>query len=177
MGYSQVLSVIYPQHFAKGTSLLAPPKSPTEGPAFNPKAAPRAAGPSIPQPRTPISMHPPPISITSIARGGPPALTQMKGDVDRVGVLDAESHGLALPPSALLLAVEVSEEGSVVVAPGVGGIAAVAQGAGVAGAHLQAVVLRGGTARVGGLDGPAKGSVLKDRHAAAGLALGVPAGG
>lgn len=101
----------------------------------------------------------------------------MKGDVDRVGVLDAESHGLALPPSALLLAVEVSEEGSVVVAPGVGGIAAVAQGAGVAGAHLQAVVLRGGTARVGGLDDPAKGSVLKDRHAAAGLALGVPAGG
>lgn len=73
----------------------------------------------------------------------PPALTQVEGDVDGVGVLDAEGHGLALPPGAFLLAVEIGEEGGVVVVPGVGGIAAVAQGAGVAGAHLQAVVLRG----------------------------------
>lgn len=106
-----------------------------------------------------------------------PALTQAQGDVDGVGVLDAKGHGLALPPGALLLAVEVGEEGGVVVAPGVGGVAAVAQGAGVLAAHVQAVILRGRPAGVGGLHGPAEGGVLEVGHAAAGLAPRVPAGG
>lgn len=121
-------------------------------------------------------MHPQPLPSTDPA-GLPPALTQAQGDVDRVGVLDAEGHGLALPPGALLLAVEVGEEGGVVVVPGVAGVAAVAQGAGVLGAHVQAIILRGGPARVGGLHGPAEGGVLEDGHAAAGLPPRVPAGG
>lgn len=41
-------------------------------------------------------------------------LTQMQGEVDRIWVLDAKIHGLALPPSALLVPVEVSQEGGVV---------------------------------------------------------------
>lgn len=40
-------------------------------------------------------------------------LTQVQGEVDRIRVLDAEIHGLALPPSALLVPVEVCQEGDV----------------------------------------------------------------
>lgn len=119
-----------------------------------------------------MQQHPPPALRPDVS-----ALTQVQGDVDGVGVLDAEGHGLALPPGALLLAVEVGEERGVVVAPGVAGVAAVAQGAGVLGSHVQAIILRGRPARVGGQDGPAESGVLEVGHAAAGLPPRVPAGG
>lgn len=148
---SQTLSATYRQCFAESISLLAPPKSPGEGPVFNPKAAQRATGcrrtytahtPAPPRLhfRSQCSHHQFP---SQAPPGVLPALTQVEGEVDGVGVLDAKGHGLALPPGTFLLAVEVGEEGDVVVVLGVAGIAAVAQGTGMAGAHLQAVFLRG----------------------------------
>lgn len=168
------------QCFAEGSSLHTKEGSCRgEGSVLNPALAGRAAGcRSI----HPPSLHPDldtptPAALHRHPRGLLPALTQAQGDVDGVGVLDAKGHGLALPPGALLLAVEVGEERGVVVAPGVAGVAAVAQGAGVLGPHVQAIILRGRPARVGGLDGPAEGGVLEDGHAAAGLPPRVPAGG
>lgn len=106
-----------------------------------------------------------------------PAPTQVERDVDRVGMLDAEGHGLALPPGALLLAVEVGEERGVVVQQRVGGVAALAQLAGIARAHLQAVILGRRAARVADQRDAAESGVLEDGHAAAGLPPGVVAGG
>lgn len=41
-------------------------------------------------------------------------LTQVQGEVDRIGVLDPVKHGLALPPCVLLVPVEVRQEAGVV---------------------------------------------------------------
>lgn len=47
------------------------------------------------------------------------ALTQVQGEVDRIGVLDPVKHGLALPPCVLLVPVEVRQKAGVVAQLGI----------------------------------------------------------
>lgn len=42
------------------------------------------------------------------------ALTEVKGEVHGVGVLDTKVHGLTLPPRGLLIPVEVCQEVGIV---------------------------------------------------------------
>ena len=100
-------------------------------------------------------------------------LTQVKGDVDRVGVLHPVEHGLALPPGGLLVRVEVCEQASAVAVLGVGGVTAVAE---PRGARLHAVVLRWRAARVGHQHAAVEGGVFKLGHAAAGPPVVIVAG-
>ena len=96
------------------------------------------------------------------------ALTQVEGEVDRIGVLDAIVHGRALPPCALLAPVEVRQEAGVVAQLRVWRVAAVAR---ARRARLHAVVLRWGAAHVGCHHRPIEGEVFELGHAAARGAL------
>lgn len=100
-------------------------------------------------------------------------LTQVQGEVDRIGVLDAEIHGLALPPSALLVPVEVCQEGGVVAPLRVRCVALVA---GARWPRLHAELLRWGAAHVRRHHGAIEGDVLKPGHAAAQAPLLIIAG-
>lgn len=99
------------------------------------------------------------------ASGGP-ALTQVQGEVDGVGVLDPRQHGLALPPSGVLLVVVVRQVHGSVLVPRVASVADVAGLGDAGGAGLDAVLLRGGAAGVGGHHGGVEGGVHELRHAA-----------
>lgn len=101
------------------------------------------------------------------------SLTQVQGEVDRAGVLHSVKHGLALPPGGLLVAVEVSQVGDVVVQLGVSCVALVA---GAHGAGLHAVVLGGKTAHVGGHHRLVEGCVLKLWNTSAGRPQFIVAG-
>jgi len=91
-------------------------------------------------------------------------LTQVEGEVDRSGVLDAVVHGLALPPRGLLVPVEVRQEAGAVAQVRRRRVAVVA---GARGAGLHAVVFGRGAARVGRHRGAIEGHVLEPGQAAA----------
>lgn len=91
-------------------------------------------------------------------------LTQVQGEVDRIRVLNAKIHRLALPPSALLVPVEVCQEGGIVAPLRVRCVALVA---GARWPRLHAVFLRWGAAHVRYHHGAIEGNVLKLGHAAA----------
>lgn len=76
-------------------------------------------------------------------------LTEVQGEVDGVGVLDARQHGLALPPGGILLVVVVGQVDRAVLVPAVLGVADVAGLGDPGGAGLDAVFLRRGAAGVG----------------------------
>lgn len=88
-------------------------------------------------------------------------------------MLDAKIHGLALPPGALLIPVEVGQEGGVVTALRVRCVALVA---GARWPRLHAEFLRRGAAHIRYHHGAIEGDVLKLGHAAARGALLVIAG-
>lgn len=90
-------------------------------------------------------------------------LTQVQGEVDRIWVLDAEIHGLALPPGALLVPVEVRQQGGVVAPLRVRRIALVA---GARRPRLHAVLLGRRAAHVRRHHGAVEGDVLELGHAA-----------
>lgn len=77
------------------------------------------------------------------------ALTEVQGEVDGVGVLDARQHGLALPPGGFLLVVVVGQVDGAVVVPGVASVADVARLCDPGGARLDAVLLGRRTTGVG----------------------------
>lgn len=93
-------------------------------------------------------------------------LTEVQGEVDGVRVLDARQHGLALPPSGVLLVVVVGQVHGAVVVPGVPGVADVAGLGDPGGAGLHAVLLGRRAAGVGRHHGHVKSGVHKLRHAA-----------
>lgn len=97
----------------------------------------------------------------------------MQGEVYRIRMLDAKIHGLALPPGALLIPVEVGQEGGVVTALRVRCVALVA---GARWPRLHAEFLRRGAAHIRYHHGAIEGDVLKLGHAAARGALLVIAG-
>lgn len=101
------------------------------------------------------------------------ALTQVQGEVDRIGVLDPVKHGLALPPCVLLVPVEVRQEAGVVAQLRIGGVA---EAAGARRARLHAVLLGRRAAHVGRHHCAVEGDVLELGHAAARGALPVVAG-
>lgn len=88
----------------------------------------------------------------------------MEGEVDRIGMLDAVVHGLALPPRVLLAPVEVCQEAGVVAPLRVRRVTAVAR---ARRARLHAVVLGRGAAHVGRHHRAVEGEVLEFGHAAA----------
>lgn len=88
----------------------------------------------------------------------------MQGEVYRIWVLDAKIHGLALPPGALLIPVEVRQEGGVVAPLRVCCVALVA---GARRPRLHAVFLRWGATHIRCHHGAIEGDVLKLGHAAA----------
>lgn len=88
----------------------------------------------------------------------------MQGEVYRIWVLDAKIHGLALPPGALLIPVEVRQEGGVVAPLRVCCVTLVA---GARGPRLHAVFLRWGATHIRCHHGAIEGDVFKLGHAAA----------
>lgn len=96
------------------------------------------------------------------------ALTQVQGEVDRIGILDTIVHGLALPPRGLLTPVEVCQEAGIVAQVWVWRVTMVAR---ACWARLHAVVLRWGTADVWRHHSTIERDVLKLGHAAAWVAL------
>lgn len=100
-------------------------------------------------------------------------LTQVQGEVDGIRVLDAKIHGLALPPGALVVPVEVRQQGGVVAPLGVRRVALVA---GARRPRLHAVLLGRRAARVRRHRGAVEGDVLEFGHAAARGPLVVVAG-
>lgn len=96
------------------------------------------------------------------------ALTQVQGEVDRIGVLDTIVHGLTLPPRVLLTPVEVCQEGGIVAQVWVWRVTMVARARWTG---LHTVVLRWGTADVWRHHSTIERDVLKLGHATAWVAL------